>query len=70
LKAAIGIGRLFDIPAKLFSIDLPVNSERMRKLGTATYFTAEKAKKDGFVQKMSLKDSITEMCDWYLSINK
>jgi len=42
----------------------------MRKLGTATYFTAEKAKKDGFVQKMSLKDSITEMCDWYLSINK
>ncbi|OQC07632.1 MAG: UDP-glucose 4-epimerase [Candidatus Cloacimonetes bacterium ADurb.Bin089] len=70
LQAAIGIGMLFDIPAKLFSIDLPVNSNRMRKLGTATYFTAEKAKRDGFVQKVSLQDSIAAMCDWYLSINK
>ena len=70
LQAAIGIGKLFDIPAKLFSLDLPVNSERMRKLGTATFFTAEKAKRDGFIQKVSLQDSITAMCDWYLSINK
>ncbi|MEN6445199.1 MAG: NAD(P)-dependent oxidoreductase [Candidatus Cloacimonas sp.] len=69
LKAAIGIGYLFDIPAKLLNIDLPVNSDRMRKLGTATYFTAEKAKAAGFSQRISLKDSIAEMCNWYLSIN-
>ena len=70
LKAAIGIGYLFDIPAKLFSIDIPVNSDRMRKLGTATYFTAEKAKKAGFIQRVPLKDSIVEMCNWYLSLNE
>lgn len=70
LSLAIAIGFVFDIPCKLLSIDLPVNSDRMRKFGTATHFTAEKIRSAGFVQKQSIEQSITEMCDWYIdSVN-
>jgi len=64
---AIAIGMVFDIPAKLFSIDLPVNSDRMRKFSTATYFTARKIRKEGFIQKQSIQQSIAQMCEWYLT---
>lgn len=67
LKLAIGIGKIFDIPSRLLGIDLPVNSDRMKKFGTATYFTAEKIRQAGFVQKQSIETSVAEMCQWYLS---
>jgi len=70
LNLAIWIGKLFDVPSKLLGIDLPVNSDRMMKFGTATYFTAEKIRKAGFVQKASIADSVSEMCQWYLSTIK
>jgi len=66
LAIAVGIGMIFDIPCKLLSLDLPVNSDRMRKFGTATYFTALKIRAAGFVQKQSIEQSITEMCNWYM----
>lgn len=66
LNLAVAIGRLFDIPAKIFSIDFPVNSDRMRKLGTETYFSAEKIRQAGFIQKRKIEDTISEMCEWYL----
>ena len=67
---AIFIGKLFDIPAKLFSIDLPVNSDRMRKLSTPTNFYAQKIREAGFVQRKSIEESISEMCSWYLDFIK
>ena len=70
LKVAIGIGKLFDIPSRLLGIDLPVNSDRMKKFGTATYFTADKIRKQGFVQQQSIETSVGEMCQWYLSTNQ
>jgi nucleoside-diphosphate-sugar epimerase len=63
---AIFIGKLFDIPAKLFSIDLPINSDRMKKLSTATDFCAQKIRQAGFIQRKSTEESISEMCNWYL----
>lgn len=63
---AIAIGKLFDIPAKLLSIDLPVNSDRMRKLSTATYFKAQKIRDAGYVQRRSTQECVSEMCTWYL----
>lgn len=66
LALAIGIGKVFDIPSRLFGIDLPVNSDRMRKLATATYFTATKIRQEGFVQKRSTQECVSEMCKWYL----
>ncbi len=68
LPFAIAIGRIFDVPSRLLGIDLPVNSDRMKKFGTATYFTAEKIRKAGYVQKQSIESSVAEMCGWYLSI--
>ncbi|MCB5252890.1 MAG: NAD(P)-dependent oxidoreductase [Candidatus Cloacimonadaceae bacterium] len=67
LGLAIGIGMIFDVPAKLFSIDLPINSDRMRKFATATYFTAGKIRKAGYVQTQSIQDSVSEMCSWYMN---
>lgn len=67
LPYALSIGYVFDILAKLLSIDLPVNSDRMRKLATYTHFLAEKIRRDGFVQKHSIEESVAEMCNWYLS---
>jgi len=66
LSIAIGIGYLFDIPSKLMNIDLPVNSDRMRKLATATHFLSEKIRAAGFVQTQSTEDSIRETVMWYL----
>lgn len=63
---AIGIGKVFDIPAKLLSIDLPVNSDRMRKLSTATYFIADKIREMGYTQRRSTKECVEEMSTWYL----
>ena len=63
---AIFIGKLFDIPAKLFSIDIPINSDRIRKLSMATNFCSQKIRQAGFVQRKSIEESISEMCTWYL----
>jgi GlcNAc-P-P-Und epimerase len=65
LGLAVAVGKIFDIPAKLLSLDLPVNSDRMRKFGTETYFIAEKIRKEGYIQKQSIDQSVTEMCAWY-----
>lgn len=70
LGLAIGIGMIFDVPAKLFSIDLPINSDRMRKFATATYFCATKIRKAGYVQTQSIEDSVSEMCAWYMNKQK
>lgn len=63
---AILIGYLFDVPSKLAGIDLPVNSDRMRKLSTSTPFKADKIHEAGFVQVNTIEESIKEMTDWYL----
>lgn len=67
---AIGIGKIFDIPAKLLGIDLPVNSDRMRKLSTSTYFRADKIRAAGYKQARTTQECVSEMCDWYLKRNK
>ena len=64
---ALMIGYLFDIPSKVTKIDLPVNSDRMKKLATATPFIADKIRNAGFVQRKSIDESVREMTDWYLA---
>jgi nucleoside-diphosphate-sugar epimerase len=67
---AILIGKLFDIPAKLFKLDLPVNSDRMRKLATATDFASERIREAGYVQKHTIEEEIKATTDWYLSLGR
>lgn len=63
---AVGIGRIFDLPAKLLGIDLPVNSDRMKKFATATDFRAARIRAAGFVQTVSIGESVAQMCAWYI----
>jgi nucleoside-diphosphate-sugar epimerase len=63
---AVGIGRIFDLPAKMLGIDFPINSDRMRKFATETNFQAAKIRSAGYVQTTSIASSIAEMCAWYL----
>jgi nucleoside-diphosphate-sugar epimerase len=66
VSLAVWIGKLFDIPAKLFNLDLPVNSDRMRKLATATDFASERIREAGYVQTHTIEEEIKAMTDWYL----
>ncbi len=63
---AVGIGKIFDIPAQLLAIDLPINSDRMKKFATETNFRSEKIRGLGFVQANSIEASVADMCSWYL----
>lgn len=68
VSLAVLIGKLFDIPAKLLKIDLPVNSDRMQKLATATDFASERIRNFGYIQVHSIEEQIKEMTDWYLTL--
>ncbi len=68
VSLAVSIGKLFDIPARLFKLDLPVNSDRMRKLATPTDFVSERIREAGYIQAHTIEEQIKAMTDWYLSI--
>lgn len=67
---AVCIGKVFDIPARLLKLDLPINSDRMKKLATATDFASERIRDAGYEQKHTIEEEITAMTDWYLSLKK
>ena len=69
LYFAIFIGKIFDIIGKILNKDLPINSDRMKKFGTATDYRAEKIRKIGYTQKHTIEDEIARTCEWYLKIN-
>lgn len=64
---AILIGKMFDIPARLLKIDLPINSDRMYKLATATDFASERIRAAGYIQQHSIEEEIDRMIEWYLT---
>ncbi len=66
VSLAIGIGKLFDVPAKLFNLDLSINSDRMKKLATATDFASERIRQAGYIQNHTIEEEIRKMTDWYL----
>jgi nucleoside-diphosphate-sugar epimerase len=67
--AAVGIGKGFDILGRIMKRDLPINSDRMHKLATATHFLSEKIRQDGYVQQHSVMEEIRRTTDWYLEYN-
>jgi nucleoside-diphosphate-sugar epimerase len=70
VSMAILIGKCFDLPAKLLKIDLPVNSDRMKKFATATDFASEKIRAEGYVQRFSIEEEMGKMTAWYMSLRK
>jgi GlcNAc-P-P-Und epimerase len=67
--AAVGIGLGFDQLGRALKRDLPINSDRMRKLATATHFLSKKIHAAGYVQKHTIPEEISRMAKWYLEYN-
>jgi len=70
VAVAIAIGKVFDVPVKLLKLDLPINSERMRKLATPTDVASERIRQDGYIQQHTIEEEITTMTAWYLTRKK
>ena len=69
LYFAIFIGRIFDITGKILGKELPINSDRMMKIGTSTDYRAEKIRELGYMQQHSIEDEIKRTCEWYMKVN-
>jgi len=65
LSLAVGIGKFFDLIAKLIKKDIPINSDRMRKFATSTEYYSEKIRKAGYIQKHTIEAELAKTIDWY-----
>lgn len=65
LNIAVGIGKIFDVLAKILNKDIPINSDRMRKFATSTEYYSEKIRKDGYIQNHSIEEQLAETVRWY-----
>jgi len=70
LRWAVAGGRVFDVLGKVTGRDFPVNSDRMRKLATATDYRVDKLAATGYVQRHAIADEIARTCRWYLEHKK
>ncbi len=66
---AYSVGKIFDVLGKILNKDLPINSERMYKLNTATFYYSEKIREAGYVQRYTIEEEIAKTCQWYLKHN-
>lgn len=66
LWSAILVGKIFDLIAFIIKKDIPINSERMRKLDTSTEYYSEKMREMGYVQEHTIGEEIKKTCEWYL----
>ncbi len=66
LSLAVGIGKVFDLLAKVLKRDIPINSDRMRKFATSTEYYSDKIREDGYVQNHSIEDEMAETINWYV----
>jgi nucleoside-diphosphate-sugar epimerase len=66
LWSAIFIGKILDSIGAIIKKDIPINSERMRKLDTSTEYYSEKIREMGYVQKHTIEEEIRRTCEWYL----
>jgi nucleoside-diphosphate-sugar epimerase len=67
LQPAIIAAKPFDLIARVTGRNLPITSERIRKLADAeTSFAADRVRETGYVQPVRLRDGIAAMVRWYL----
>jgi nucleoside-diphosphate-sugar epimerase len=65
LGLAVGIGKCFDLLAKVRQKDIPINSDRMRKFATSTEYYSEKIREDGYVQRHTIEEQLAETIRWF-----
>lgn len=70
LSAAMAGTYMFDILGRVIGHDFPVTAARIKKFCTSTHHTAEKIRKDGFNQPVSLEEGFRQTVEWYLERKK
>ena len=70
LSTALLLGKLFDVFAIVLKKDIPVNSDRLKKLSTATDFSSDKLTAEGYIQEYSTENCLNSFLSWYLDVNK
>lgn len=67
LQPAMLAAKPFDLLARVTGRNLPITSERIRKLSDSeTSFAADRVRATGYVQPVTLPDGIAAMVRWYL----
>lgn len=67
LRPAILAAAPFDLITRLTGKNLPITSDRIRKLADVeTSFAADRVRETGYVQPTSLRDGLAAMVRWYL----
>jgi nucleoside-diphosphate-sugar epimerase len=67
LRPAMIAAKPFDLIARVTGRNLPITSERIRKLAESeTSFAAERVRATGYVQPVTLREGIAQMVRWYL----
>ncbi|WP_162458648.1 NAD-dependent epimerase/dehydratase family protein [Pseudactinotalea suaedae] len=67
LRPALIAAKPFDLIARLTGRNLPITSERIRKLAdTETSFAADRVRETGYEQPVSLRAGLATMVKWYL----
>jgi GlcNAc-P-P-Und epimerase len=64
-QLAVLMGLPFDLAIKLTGKNLPISSARIEKLGTETYFSADKIFKEGFKPRFTSIEGLGKMVAWY-----
>lgn len=67
LPLALWLGTPFDLAIRLTGRNLPISTDRMRKLCQETRFAADRVRRTGFVPTVSLAEGIERMVRWYQS---
>lgn len=68
LGLALALAMPFDFAIRLTGRNLPISSQRIRKLATAsTNFEAEKVQRAGFAPRVPLSEGIYRMARWFLA---
>lgn len=68
LRPALLLARPFDLIAHATGRNLPITSERIRKLADSeTSFAADRVRETGYTQPVSLRQGIATMVRWYLA---
>ncbi len=72
-KIPLMLTKLFTLPIdileKIIGVDLKINSMRVKKFTTSTFFISNKLRELGFVQRFSIKEAINNTNEWICSVN-
>jgi nucleoside-diphosphate-sugar epimerase len=64
------IALIFDIFSLIIHKDLPISSNRIKKLCSETYCLSDKIRKDGFMPTFTSIEGLHKMIEWYKNLKK